>query len=70
MKYKIILFLSLCFLPSLLIGNRQNLINNPLTLQNIEALSLGESDYIYCLGIGSIDCPWKKEKVFYYNSSR
>ena len=36
--------------------------NVGLSLSNIEALSLGETDK-YCLGIGSVDCPVRAVKV-------
>lgn len=41
-------------------------INN-LLLDNIECLSFPETGNPYiCIGLGSIDCPYKNEKVLYY----
>jgi len=36
-----------------------------ITLQNIEALSYGESSDVVCTGIGSVDCPITKIKVVF-----
>jgi len=39
-----------------------------LLLQNIECLSSPEESFIYCIGIGSIDCPTTQQKVLNYSS--
>lgn len=40
---------------------------NKLLLENIEYLSFPETGNPYiCIGLGSIDCPNKNEKVLYY----
>ncbi len=40
---------------------------NKLLLENIECLSFPETGNPYiCVGLGSIDCPYKNEKVLYY----
>ena len=38
-----------------------------LLLQNIECLSFPEVTYPNCFGIGSVDCPNSKLKVYYYS---
>ncbi len=36
-----------------------------ITFQNIEALSNYESPFVFCNGIGSVDCPRYKTKVIF-----
>jgi hypothetical protein len=40
---------------------------NELLLQNIECLSSPEETYPNCWGLGSVDCPTSKLKVYYYS---
>jgi hypothetical protein len=40
-----------------------------LLLENVEALAYGESDYVRCLGIGSLDCPVYNVKVYSYETA-
>lgn len=37
-----------------------------LILENIEALANSETDYVFCIGIGSVDCPINNSKVYSY----
>ncbi|MDD4921195.1 MAG: NVEALA domain-containing protein [Bacteroidales bacterium] len=43
-------------------SNRSNYSSN-LTLENIEALASTENNEAACWDIGSIDCPYSKDKV-------
>jgi len=38
-----------------------------LLLDNVEALASGESGGAICYGVGSIDCPYSREKVYFVN---
>lgn len=38
-----------------------------LLLDNVEALAQGESGGTICYGIGSIDCPYSRDKVYFVN---
>lgn len=49
------------------VNNRPTNINS-LLLDNIEALAGGESGNGDCLGIGSVDCPFNKTKVYYFDA--
>lgn len=52
------------------VGNRQSVEMNALMLENVEALAAGENNSkIFCWGIGSVDCPDNKNKVFYVYQS-
>jgi len=43
--------------------NQTGLIS--LTINNVEALTDTENCTLFCLGIGSLDCPYSKDKVKY-----
>ncbi|MCI1682547.1 MAG: NVEALA domain-containing protein [Bacteroides sp.] len=36
-----------------------------LLLENIEALAQGESGGVGCYGVGAVDCPYSKDKVYF-----
>ncbi len=42
-------------------ANRNGMPN--FTTQNVEALARGESDYIICIGVGTVICPTAALKV-------
>lgn len=39
-----------------------------LVLENVEALADPETDNVFCVGVGSVDCPINHSKVYAYET--
>lgn len=64
------LFVSMFLLSFIYLKKQHSGINSELILSNIEALASGEdSGNYYCLGLGSLDCPFLSTKVAYIQIS-
>ncbi len=59
-----ILFVMILFIVLVLAKEEVNNTLDNVALINIEALADNESKYIFCFGIGSIDCPVDHTKVY------
>lgn len=68
MKKKIVLFMAILAMGVITSFN-MNLVENEwgdISIQNIEALSFGESGGgVFCVGTGSLDCPNGGAKVYF-----
>lgn len=63
-KTNLILFFAVVLIATLSYKAHQTEKLNSLLLDNVEALANGESGVsIYCLGIGSVDCPFNNTQV-------
>lgn len=39
-----------------------------LVLENVEALADSETVHVFCIGVGSVDCPINQSKVYTYET--
>ncbi|RNC63228.1 NVEALA domain-containing protein [Proteiniphilum sp. X52] len=65
-KVVLSLFMVTFVLSLVCFKSRHNGISSDLALSNIEALASGEDGGNYwCLGLGSLDCPFTSTKVYF-----
>lgn len=65
-KVVMLLFMAIFVLSLVCLKSRRHGIDSEWLLSNIEALASGEDggDY-WCLGLGSLDCPFTSTKVYF-----
>ena len=69
-RRKILIVVAIILVVGIYSSRKQPSIEtSSLLLENVEALAYGESDYVRCLGIGSLDCPVYNLKVYSYETA-